>query len=50
MAMKNKPTTVQVHCGQLGPDNTPKLRFLQYVTAASKAWWKDRENMGAILL
>jgi hypothetical protein len=28
----------------------PKLRFLQYVTKDSRQWWKDRENIGAILL
>jgi DNA repair photolyase len=27
-----------------------QLRFLQYVTAASKPWWKEREPIGAILL
>jgi DNA repair photolyase len=27
-----------------------KLRFLQYVTEASAAWWKERENLGAISL
>src|SRR5206468_4421720 len=27
-----------------------KLRFLQYVTADSYAWWAARENLGAILL
>jgi len=27
-----------------------KLRFLQYVTADSRAWWKSREPDGAILL
>lgn len=27
-----------------------QLRFLQYVTAASRAWWKSRETDGAILL
>jgi DNA repair photolyase len=27
-----------------------KLRFLQYVTASSRAWWKARETEGAILL
>lgn len=29
---------------------TGKLRFLQYVTAASKPWWKEQEPRGAILL
>ena len=33
-----------------GPDGKPKLRFLQYVTAQSKPWWKAREADGAILL
>jgi hypothetical protein len=27
-----------------------KLRFLQYVTASSYAWWAARESIGAILL
>lgn len=35
---------------QNGPDNKPKLRFLQYVSAAARAWWKERESIGAILL
>lgn len=33
-----------------GPDHTPKLRFLQYVTAETKPWWHARKNIGAILL
>ncbi len=28
----------------------PKLRFLQYVTRESEAWWRDRANQGAVLL
>jgi DNA repair photolyase len=35
---------------QTGPDGKPKLRFLQYVTKDTKAWWKARESEGAILL
>jgi len=27
-----------------------KLRFLQYVTAESKPWWAERQNIGAVLL
>jgi DNA repair photolyase len=27
-----------------------KLRFLQYVTAATKRWWSDRRTFGAVLL
>jgi hypothetical protein len=46
--------TFEAHAGvyarQLGADGTPKLRFLQYVTAASKTWWKEQEPRGAILL
>jgi len=44
------------HCfaGELkdaqGPDRTPKLRFLQYVTAETKPWWQARKDVGAILL
>lgn len=36
--------------GHLGADNTPKLRFLQYVTAESKAWWTNEIPRGAVLL
>ena len=36
--------------GQIGPDGKPKLRFLQYVTARAKPWWKAREADGAICL
>jgi DNA repair photolyase len=39
-----------VYRGALGPDGKPKLRFLQYVTKATRQWWKDREPQGAILL
>lgn len=31
-------------------DQPGKLRFLQYVTAASKPWWEVRVGRGAILL
>ena len=27
-----------------------KLRFLQYVNAKTRAWWRARENLGAIVL
>ncbi len=40
----------KAYAGQTGPDGTPKLRFLQYVTAASKSWWQARVPDGAILL
>lgn len=39
-----------IYAGQLGADGKPKLRFLQYVTAASKPWWQGQEKKGAILL
>jgi hypothetical protein len=46
------------YAGQTGPraltgqtlDPAPKLRFLQYVTKDSRAWWQSREPDGAILL
>jgi len=38
------------YSGQTGPDGKPKLRFLQYVTKNTRAWWKSREPDGAILL
>lgn len=39
-----------VYRGHKGPDGSPKLRFLQYVTAASRPWWENRKEDGAILL
>jgi len=39
-----------IYAGQLGPDRTPKLRFLQYVTKDTEPWWKERIAQGAILL
>jgi len=40
----------ELYRDQLGPDGKLKLRFLQYVTKDSRPWWKERENIGAILL
>jgi len=31
-------------------DTEPKLRFLQYVTTASDAWWSGQVSNGAVLL
>ena len=36
--------------GSTGPDGLPKLRFLQYVTKDSRAWWLNQVSGGAILL
>jgi DNA repair photolyase len=35
-----------IYCAHLGG----KLRFLQYVTSDTHAWWKSRENLGSISL
>lgn len=35
------------HARLYGPG---KLRFLQYVTKATKAWWAAQETQGAVLL
>jgi DNA repair photolyase len=40
----------QCLAGTFGPDKLPKLRFLQYVTKESRAWWLNRVKDGAILL
>lgn len=39
-----------IYAGQRGPDGGHKLRFLQYVTAKSKAWWTAQRDRGAVLL
>jgi DNA repair photolyase len=39
--------TFEAHAAALPPG---KLRFLQYVTAASKPWWASNVNRGAVLL
>lgn len=38
------------YAGKLGPDGTPKLRFLQYVTKETRDWWIAQKENGAILL
>ena len=40
-------TTFWAHTSALPPG---KLRFLQYVTAASKPWWEAQREKGAVLL
>jgi DNA repair photolyase len=47
--------TFTVHaevCSQFDvpPSGGPKLRFLQYVTTATRPWWSARQNQGAIML
>lgn len=49
-AIKTFQAEAEVLAGQLGPDGTPKLRFLQYVTKASRPWWESQVNKGAVLL
>ncbi len=39
-----------VYADQKGADGLPKLRFLQYVTKDSRAYWLNRVSDGAILL
>lgn len=40
-----------VYGSRLSPiDSRPVLRFLQYVTAASKPWWTEQVPRGAVLL
>lgn len=38
------------YAGEKGPDGTPKLRFLQYVTKDTTPWWAAQKENGAILL
>jgi hypothetical protein len=40
----------EVYGGLKGPDGKPKLRFLQYVTPATRDWWAARQSKGAVLL
>lgn len=41
---------VSIYKGRRGPDKTPKLRFMQYVTSSSRLWWTGQQSRGAILL
>lgn len=40
----------EIYRDQRGPDGMPKLRFLQYISAASKPWWSAQQSRGSILL
>ncbi len=41
--------TFQAHQLALGPQGK-KLRFLQYVTPSTRAWWEERAREGAVVL
>jgi DNA repair photolyase len=40
----------EAYAGQAGPDEKPKLRFLQYVTKSTRDWWENQKNDGAVVL